>query len=130
MLFSRANQTLFCDYSFLLHLSESFISFRYCLIFYCSGMSASRFSDVSGVLLEPRIVSKEKVYQVEEGGQVVLECNVHHLDNMVLMWKQVSVIKSKDIFQYLKIFFKNHINKKNMSFRVNKEHDRLSLSQE
>ena len=59
-------------------------------------MSASRFSDVSGVLLEPRIVSKEKVYQVEEGGQVVLECNVHHLDNMVLMWKQVSVIKSED----------------------------------
>ena len=29
------------------------------------------------------------MFQVEEGGQVTLQCGVKHLGNMVLMWKQV-----------------------------------------
>merc|ERR1719319_394428 len=36
----------------------------------------------------PRIQTREKVYRVEEGRQVVLECTVEHLGSMVLMWKQ------------------------------------------
>ena len=52
-------------------------------------VAASRFSETA-VITEPKIMSTEKVYKVQEGGKVILECNVHNLDNMVLMWKQVS----------------------------------------
>lgn len=54
---------------------------------------ASRFSETA-ILTEPRIMSTEKVYKVQEGGKVILECNVHNLDNMVLMWKQVGTFKT------------------------------------
>ena len=38
--------------------------------------------------LTPRIQTSEKVYKVEMGGKVSLECSVVDLGNMVLMWKQ------------------------------------------
>ena len=38
---------------------------------------------------EPRILSSKKVYKVEVGGEVKLECNVKNLGSMVLLWKQV-----------------------------------------
>ena len=34
------------------------------------------------------ILSSEKVYKVEAGGEVRLECDVRHLGDMILMWKQ------------------------------------------
>ena len=37
---------------------------------------------------EPVILSSEKVYKVEAGGEVRLECDVRHLGDMILMWKQ------------------------------------------
>merc|ERR1712025_441915 len=43
--------------------------------------------DGSGSLI-PRIQTSEKVYKVEMGGSVSLECSVQDLGNMVLMWKQ------------------------------------------
>jgi len=42
----------------------------------------------SGRSPEPSIVSREKVYKVEVGQRVVLECDVTNLGSMVLMWKQ------------------------------------------
>jgi len=38
--------------------------------------------------LVPRIQTTEKLYKVEMGGKVALECSVKDLGNMVLMWKQ------------------------------------------
>jgi len=43
--------------------------------------------DGSGSLI-PRIQTSEKVYKVEMGGSVSLECLVQDLGSMVLMWKQ------------------------------------------
>jgi len=54
------------------------------------GLSASKYSG-DGLLhhvLEPRILSSKKVYKVEVGGEVKLECNVKNLGSMVLLWKQ------------------------------------------
>ena len=39
-------------------------------------------------MVTPRIQTSEKVYKVEMGGKVFLECSVLDLGNMVLMWKQ------------------------------------------
>ena len=39
-------------------------------------------------MVSPRIQTSEKVYKVEMGGKVFLECSVVNLGNMVLMWKQ------------------------------------------
>jgi len=39
-------------------------------------------------MVTPRIQTSEKVYKVEMGGKVSLECSVMDLGNMVLMWKQ------------------------------------------
>ena len=38
--------------------------------------------------LVPRIQTTEKLYKVEMGGKVALECSVKDLGSMVLMWKQ------------------------------------------
>ena len=55
------------------------------------GLSASKYSGDGLVhhISEPRILSSKKVYKVEVGGEVKLECNVKNLGSMVLLWKQV-----------------------------------------
>ena len=38
--------------------------------------------------MDPVILTSEKVYKVQIGGEVKLECDVTNLGDMVLMWKQ------------------------------------------
>lgn len=70
---------------------NSFFRTSFLLLAVNNGLLASRYPDHGkgeAEAREPRIVTGHKVYQVEEGGQVTLQCGVKHLGNMVLMWKQ------------------------------------------